>query len=437
MGNTLSILTNKTFVGYATLLIACGAFIFSRQNGKQAKQQKTASQKQRVQDSRDQPKKENKAKRQRMESFASESSRQPQPNPQSKSYATATSSTAKHDSSDEGIGNREFAKQMAQNKKNKFAPKVNNEQKQKSVKQSKAKDLGRDTPADNGKASAPSAPSSTTGIDGDDDQSSAASPVVSAADPDPTGISDMLEQPSSGPSVLRLTDTAEKQQKLRQAKSPQPTETKKQRQNRQKAERAKAQREEDEKARKVLLEAQRRAAREAEGRAAKDGSTFTAAPKSSAWTQVNGKSGKSAQPAEPAPVQPLDTFENTPKASAAAPAAPAQKKENAKQNGGKTSWADIPYSEEEQLKMLEQEAEEWVPVSKSRKKKAKNTNAVSETDESAAENYTATTGTKPASKANDVNGRPKAKALPSQSSFAALSDDGANLADQQEQEWDV
>lgn len=434
MGNSLSILTNKTTVGYAAVIVIVGVFVYNQQNAKKAKQLKTASQKQRVQDSREQPKKENKAKRQRMESFASESSKQPQPKAQPKSYAAATQPKAKDYSSDDGVDNREFARQMLQNKKSKFAPKVNNEQKQKSVKQSKAKDINHETPADNGKASAPSAPSSTTGIDGDDDQSSAASPIVPASDP--TGVSDMLEQPASGPSVLRLTDTAEKQQKPKQAKSPQPTETKKQRQNRQKAERAKAEREEDEKIRKAQMEAQRRTAREAEGRAAKDGSTFTAAPKSSAWTgnKVNGKSGEAAAPA---PVQPLDTFDNTPKASAATPSAPAQKKDNAKQNGGKTSWADIPYSEEEQLEMLKKESEEWVPVSKSRKKKAKNTNAVSETDESAAENHAAQAGNKPVSKANDINGRPKPQTLPSQSSFAALSDDGANLADEQEQEWDV
>lgn len=434
MGNTLSILTNKTFVGYATVLVVLGVIGFTQHNAKRVKQQKIASQKHRVQDSREQPKKENKAKRQRMESFASESSKQSQPKAQPKSYAAATQPKAKDYSSDDGVDNREFAMQMAQNKKNKFAPKVNNEQKQKSVKQSKAKDISQEAPADNGKASAPSAPSSTTGIDGDDDQSSDASPIVAASDP--TGISDMLEQPASGPSVLRLTDTAEKQKKPKQAKSPQPTETKKQRQNRQKAERAKVEREEDEKARKAQMEAQRRTAREAEGRAAKDGSTFTAAPKSSAWTanKVNGKSGEAAAPA---PIQPLDTFDNTPKASAATPSAPAQKKENVKQNGGKTSWADIPYSEEEQLEMLKKESEEWVPVSKSRKKKAKNTNAVSETDDSAAENHAAQAGNKPASKANDINGRPKPQTLPSQSSFAALSDDGANLAEEQEQEWDV
>ncbi|KAJ0121523.1 hypothetical protein J7T55_008687 [Diaporthe amygdali] len=434
MGNTLSILTNKTFVGYATLFVVVGLVGYTQHNAKQVKQQKLASQKQRVQDSREQPKKENKAKRQRMESFASESSKQPQPKAQPKSYAAATQSKAKDYSSDDGVDNREFAKQMAQNKKSKFAPKVNNEQKQKSVKQSKAKDISHETPADNGKASAPSAPSSTAGIDGDDDQSSAASPIVAAADP--TGISDMLEQPASGPSVLRLTDTAEKQQKPRQAKAPQPTETKKQRQNRLKVERAKAQREEDEKARKVLMEAQRRTAREAEGRAAKDGSSWTTVPKSSAWTG-NGVNGKSEQTPAAASVQPLDTFDNTPKAAAVTAPAPAQKKDTAKQNGAKTSWADIPYSEEEQLEMLKKESEEWVPVSKSRKKKSKNTSAVSETDESAAENHAAPASNKPGFKANEINGRPKAKALPSQSSFAALTDDGANLAEEQEQEWDV
>lgn len=433
MGNTLSILNNKTVVGWTAIIITIGVLTYKNQtNARPVNQQRVAPRQNRVQDSREQPKKENKAKRQRVESFANESTKQPQPKTQPKSYAAATQFKAKDHSSDDGVDNREFAKQMAQNKKSKFAPKVNNEQKQKSVKQSKAKDIGHETPADSGKASAPSAPSSTAGVDGDDDQSSAASPIVPAADP--TGISDMLEQSTSGPSVLRLTDTAEKQQKPRQAKSPQPTETKKQRQNRQKVERARAQREEEEKTRKALMEAQRRAAREAEGRAAKDGSTFTTVQKPSAWTgnRVNGKPEQTASTS----VHPLDTFDSTPKATAVTPPAPAQEKEDIKQNGGKPGWTEVPYSEEEQLEMLKKDAEEWHSVSKSRKKKNKNTNAVSETDESAAENNTAPAGDKPASKAKDINGRPKAQPMPSQSSFAALTDDGANLAEE-EQEWDV
>ncbi|KAL1878741.1 hypothetical protein Daus18300_002017 [Diaporthe australafricana] len=432
MGNTLSILNTKTVVGWTAIVIVVGVAVYTQRNPRTIRQQRVAPPRNRVQESREQPKKENKAKRQRVESFVTESAKQPQSKTQPKSYAAAIQSKAKDYSSDDGVDNREFAKQMAQNKKSKFAPKVNNEQKQKSVKQSKAKDIGHETPADSGKASAPSAPSSTAGIDGDDDQSSATSPIVSSADP--TGISDMLEQSTSGPSVLRLTDTAEKQQKPRQAKSPQPTETKKQRQNRQKVERARAQREDDEKTRKALMEAQRRAAREAEGRAAKDGSTFTTVPKSSAWTgnRANGKPEQTAS----ASVQPMDTFDSTPKAAAVAPPAPAQEKENIKPNGGKPSWAEVPFSEEEQLEMLKKQSEEWVPVSKSRKKKNKNTNAVSETDESAAENNAAPAGDKPTSKAKDINGRPKPQAMPSQSSFAALTDDGANLAEQEE-EWDV
>ncbi|KUI60396.1 hypothetical protein VP1G_07599 [Cytospora mali] len=420
MGNTLSILTDKTFVGWAVISAGIAYAVYKQYDHKKTQQRKLTAQKQRGHELRDnQPKKENKAKRQRLESFASEPKQA-----QTKSYAAAAQTKGKEHSSDDGLDNREFAKQMAQNKKNKFTPKVTNEQKQKSVKQSKAKVIN--TEAGPGKVSAPS---STAGVDADDD-SSAASPVVSAADP--AGVSDMLEQVAQGPSVLRLTDTAEKQKKAKPAKSPQRVETKKQRQNRLKAERAKAEREEEEKARKALMEAQRRKAREAEGRAAKDGSTFMAAQKPSPWTGA----GTNGQKAAPVAVQPLDTFDN--KAETATTVAPAKGKENAKQNGKGPSWADIPFSEEEQLAMIKKQAEEdeWVPVSaKSRKTKTKNANVVSETDDSAGEAPTPATAPKV-----ETNGRPKAKAMPSQSSFAHLSDEGANLGgdEQQEpQEWDV
>lgn len=426
MGNTLSILTDKTFVGWA--VISAGiAYAVYKQYGNKKTQRKITAQKQKGHELRDNhPKKENKAKRQRLESFASEP-KQAQP----KSYAATAQSKAKGHSSDDGLDNREFAKQMAQNKQNKFTPKVSNEQKQKSVKQSKAKEINLE--AKPGKVSVPS---STAGVDADDDQSSAASPAVSAADP--VGVSDMLEQQAQGPSVLRLTDTAEKQKKPKAAKSPQRVETKKQRQNRLKAERAKADREEEEKARKALMEVQRRKAREAEGRAAKDGSGFVAAQKSSAWTGA-GVNGKAESKAAPAAFQPLDTFDN--EAEKATSVAPAKGKENSKQNGNGPGWADIPYSEEEQLEMLKKQAEEdeWVPVStKSRKTKSKNANVVSETDDSAGEASAPATD-KSALKA-ETNGRPKAKATPSQSSFANLADEGADLGgdEQQEpQEWDV
>lgn len=419
MGNTLSMLTDKTFVGWAVISAGIAYAVYNQYDSKKTQQRKLTSQKQRGHELQ-QPKKENKAKRQRLESFASEP-KQTQP----KSYAAAAQSKGKDHSSDDGLDNREFAKQMAQNKKNKFTPKVSNEQKQKSVKQSKAKEINSE--AGTGKVSAPSAPSSTAGVDADDDQSSAASPVVSAVDP--AGVSDMLEQQAQGPSVLRLTDTAEKQKKAKPAKSPQRAETKKQRQNRLKAERAKAEREEEEKVRKALMEAQRRKAREAEGRAAKDGSAFMTAQKPSPWTGT-GANGKTEQKAAPAAVQPLDTFEN--KTETATSVAPAKGKENLKQNGKGPSWADIPFSEEEQLAMIKKQAEEdeWVPVPpKARKTKGKN--VVSETDDSAGE------APAPAPKA-ETNGRPKPRTMPTQSSFAHLSDEGADLGDeQQEQEWDV
>src|SRR5690606_7830914 len=95
-----------------------------------------------------------------------------------------------------------------------FLATSNNEQKkQKSVKQSRAQvhafdDEDRD-----------SAPSSTAGIDADDDQSSAPSPVVAAADAG--DVSDMLESPAPGPSSLRIVPSEiqkpKKQQKEKKA----------------------------------------------------------------------------------------------------------------------------------------------------------------------------------------------------------------------------
>lgn len=432
MGNAISHLNNKTVVGWAVIFVGLvGWWVRRHLQEKKLKDQKDSIQKAKPSDRQpNQPKKDNKAKRQRMESFANESKQA-----QNRSYATVASTSQPKSasySSDDGVDNRAFAQQMAQNKKNKFAPKATTEQKQKSVKQSKAKAIG-----ENAGIEKVSSPSSTAGIDADDDQSSVTTPSVSAADP--TGVSDMLEQSAPGPSVLRLTETTEKQQqKPRQSKSPQPTETKKQRQNRKKREQEKALREEEEKDRKVKMEAQRRAAREAEGRAAKDGSAFMAAQKSSAWTggAVNGNSQQSAAATA---VQPLDTFDSTTK-SATATSVKTNGKENAKQNGKKPGWTEIPYSEEEQLAMLQKQVEEdeWVPV-KSRKAKKGSAGIVSETDESANElPAPAATNSAPINKSAAPNGRPKAQAMPTQSSFVSLKDEGADLADDQEEnEWDV
>ena len=190
------------------------------------------------------------------------------------------------DGEEEGVDNREFARQMSNAKKGTItAAKSQVASKPKSVKQRHAKNAFPETSSDNA-----TAPSSNGGY-ADDDQSPANSPELGATTimtPVTNGISDMLEKPATGPSVLRVTSPTNpsKPAKEKVASATETAETKKQRQNKKKAEAKKLQREQEEQERKVLMEKQRRTAREAEGRAAKDGSTFMAAkaPSASAWT---------------------------------------------------------------------------------------------------------------------------------------------------------
>ncbi|KAK2626155.1 hypothetical protein QTJ16_004417 [Diplocarpon rosae] len=215
---------------------------------------------------------------------------------------------------DEKDDDRKFALQMANTKRGVAdAPKSQNSTRTKSVKQTKAQEKSAvELPSESG-----TAPSSTTGVDADDDQSPINSPELSAiATAHINGdVSDMLEKPTDGPSVLRVTAPINSQPK--KAKKPQSfevKETKKQKQNRKKAEEKKQAREEDEKARKVQLESHRRSVREAEGRAAKDGSTFIASqvPSSSAWTAapaVQATNGNNIAPSKE--VELLDTYEPT------------------------------------------------------------------------------------------------------------------------------
>ena len=120
--------------------------------------------------------------------------------------------------------------------------------------------------------------SSNTGADADDDMSSAPSPELGATSTtiDSTGVSDMLEAPSAGPSSLRITPSLAPQRSQPPKKiKAEPTETKKQRQARLRREREKEAAKEIEAQRRVLEEKQRRTAREAEGRPAKNGNGWT------------------------------------------------------------------------------------------------------------------------------------------------------------------
>jgi hypothetical protein len=273
---------------------------------------------------------------------------------------------------DEEIDNKEFARQLSSTKSGTLLPSKTAEGSyQKSVKQSKAQEkaAGLETSSD------VTAPSSAAGGDADDDRSSINSPELSATSNDTPitngGISDMLEAPAPGPSVLRVTSPTNSAPP-KKAKAPaafEQTETKKQRQNRKKAELKKAEREEEEKQRKVALEKQRRTAREAEGRAAKDGRAFLAAkaPSTSAWTAL------------PAPVAAVNGNQTTNKSNVdllhtyepSRTKATASSNSESEQVGGDWQKIASSLSEEEQLRMIS-ESENWETVKdKKNKKKGK------------------------------------------------------------------
>lgn len=254
------------------------------------------------------PRKEDRKKKQRKENFTLEAQESSRNTVQPKSIVPESTPYVSN-AADDQVDNREFARQLAKAKEGaKFNTSTDGgKQREKSVKQSRANKI------DPVAQEQPSAPSSTAGVDADDDQSPITSPEVGPAVAG--DVSDMLEATPSRPTVIRLTDTAPKQQNKKAAKVAAPVESKKQRQNRKKAEAAKAAREEDEKERKGLEEKQRRTARIAEGRAAKDGSQYTAAAAAanSKWNQgapISAPVNKTSEPTQSNGFhQPLDTSE--------------------------------------------------------------------------------------------------------------------------------
>lgn len=308
---------------------------------------------------------------------------------------------AKDTDGDDEVDNREFARQLSNAKTGTLAvPKSHAVTKPKSVKQIQAKEKAHaETSSDNA-----TAPSSTTGGDADDDQSPINSPDLSAttmASSVTNGISDMLEKPATGPSILRVTSPTKPSQPKKE-KMPaafEAVETKKQRQNRKKAEAKKLQREEEEKARQVLMEKQRRTAREAEGRAAKDGSTFMVAkaPSAPVWTgstpAVNGKN-----PAPANDFKLLDTYESsssTPAvvkpASEPAPALTEEERYSDSQIFGSQVEDLSKLSFEEQIEYATEASAQWEVVkAKERKKKAAKKAAQKENDGSKEESESET-----------------------------------------------
>ncbi|CAK7264497.1 hypothetical protein SEPCBS119000_001017 [Sporothrix epigloea] len=342
-------------------------------------------------------------------------------------------------SSDDGDAarNREFARQLNSVKQGtKFTGKSKEEARQKSIKQSRAEEVPLvGAPAataaatlDSGRVSAPS---STAGIDADDDSSFVASSPVLVATNQAGNVDDMLEKRAPGPAVLRLTGTEEKPnyKTVKPKAAPPAAETKKQRQNRKKAELAKAEREAAEKDRKVKLESQRRTARQAEGRAAQDGSAFMAAQanKSNAWTD-KGKAvaAVSSETNGLAPVQLLDTYDaNAVHTDASKSSVPFYDKAE--------DWMSSLPSEEEQMELLRDE-DSWntVKTKKTKAKKALDTVPVEEAYLPVATK--ARVAAEPAAPEATAPQKQRPALIGSKSSFAALSVEDAA---EQEEEWDV
>ncbi|KAL8851275.1 MAG: hypothetical protein Q9221_003805 [Calogaya cf. arnoldii] len=279
------------------------------------------------------------------------------------------------DAHEEEIDNREFAKQMAGLKtgstltSNEGSKSKNNTKKQGKQVELPLSSYNPLVPQVNGASGSKdlSNPSSTARADADDDLSPVASPQPGATEAATSGdVSDMLEAPTKGPSVLRLTGVEEPRRESRPKKVVQEAETKKQRQNRRKKEEQRAAREEDERERRVLLEKQLRSAREAEGRPAKNG--LGAAPATSAWNKPSTNNILSSNAAPTASNGSLlDTFDDGPKPTINGNAS---RQQNTASADTKQWHKEVP-SEEEQLRILsEMEGNGgWNTVKAGKKKK--------------------------------------------------------------------
>ncbi|MCJ1475699.1 hypothetical protein MMC13_004362 [Lambiella insularis] len=262
---------------------------------------------------------------------------------------------------DEEADNKEFARQLASAKAGTTLSKEGT-----AVRQSKTKKQSQINGSSNATSTVGAADvkdmsgnSSTTGADADDDLSFANSPALGATVQEGEGVSDMLETPTPGPSVLRLTEPLQppRPSAVKQAKPVQVQETKKQRQNKSKREAQKAEREQAEKQRRILLEKQLKTAREAEGRPAKNGVPVPAPLKSNAWSEsANGTAaGHPASVSEVAGnTSLLDTFDATSQTANGNQQSVGMKRDPpASGSDPKLSESNWP-SEEEQMRMLEE-----------------------------------------------------------------------------------
>ena len=239
--------------------------------------------------------------------------------------------------------------------------------------------------------------SSTTGADADDDLSLPNSPDFGATLRADIGVSDMLETPAPGPSVLRLTESTQppRPSAPKQSKVAQAEETKKQRQRKAKNEARKAELAQQEKERRVLLEKQLRTVREAEGRPAKNGVPVSASPASNAWVKsANGNAaGNADSTAQVKGVSIsngslLDTFDQTSKTAPNGNKQNIGLKHDPQESEGDAKLSDQNWpSEEEQMRMLDEiEESSWQTVNAKKRVASKKEDAVTPRDEVGAKN---------------------------------------------------
>jgi hypothetical protein len=366
--------TYTTVVGW-TALIALGAFFYYTWPSKPAGKRGRASSK--VVAKPIEAPRVPKAKRAKKDGElssgdqASDRKKKTKPPPEEKWSLVAQAPTSEPD---DEVDNREFARQLTSAKAGTtLTAKAKAGTKQKSVKQGRAqeKPVAIETSSD------ATGPSSAAGGDADDDASSFNSPELIATTVEVPvtngGISDMLQAPAPGPSVLRVTarTTQTQPRKAQSQAAPETTETKKQRQNRKKAELKKVAREEEEKERKALLEKQRRTAREADGRAAKDGSAFMAAkaPANTAWT-APAATTSNAEVTNGKGIELLDTFSPSNNKTTKT-AAPEIQSSGGEQAGSDWQKLASTLPEEEQLRLALEDSDNWETVQTKEKRKGK------------------------------------------------------------------
>ncbi|KAL4948095.1 hypothetical protein BDW69DRAFT_100419 [Aspergillus filifer] len=264
---------------------------------------------------------------------------------------------AEDDVADEEIDQKEMAKRLAALKNgtssSQFASGESKSQKKKKSKAAAAAPAPRQLEPERSASRVSTRTSSTTGADADDDLSSAGSPQVN---PTAAGyVSDMLEAPAPGASVLRVTGSVDSSSQKKKAKAQnfKEVETKKQRQQRLKNEARKEEVKAAEEQRRKLLEKQLHTARESERREA--AKSAAAAPQTNAWQkkEVQPTNGV-AQPQQGPKVDLLDTFES------AATKAPAPTQQ----------WNQGLPSEEEQMRILGANGDDvWTTVGTKKPKK--------------------------------------------------------------------